>query len=46
MARSVTSPEVLAEVTSHPSAQARQDALRAWIATAAPMTGCLDRYLS
>jgi hypothetical protein len=46
MARSLTSPEVLAEVSGHHSAQARRDVLRAWIATAAPMVSCLDRHLS
>jgi hypothetical protein len=46
MARSLTSPEVLAEVSGHHSAQARRDVLRAWIATAAPMISCLDRHLS
>ena len=42
MVRSVTSAEVLAEVRGHRSAAARQDALRAWIITAATMVSCLD----
>jgi AcrR family transcriptional regulator len=42
MVRSVTSAEVLAEVRDHRSAAARQDALRAWISTAATMVSCLD----
>jgi hypothetical protein len=42
MVRSVTSAEVLAEVRGHRSAAARQDALRAWITTAATTVSCLD----
>jgi hypothetical protein len=45
MVRSVTSAEVLAEVRDHRTAAARQDALRAWITTAATMVSCLDRQL-
>jgi len=46
LVRSLTSPEVLAEVSGHPTAQARRDVLRAWIATAVPLVSCLDRHLS
>jgi hypothetical protein len=42
MVRSLTSPEVLADIRSYRSARARRDALRAWIATAAPMVSCLE----
>jgi AcrR family transcriptional regulator len=45
MARSLTSPEVLAEARGHRSAAARRDALRAWIASAASLVSCLDQHL-
>jgi AcrR family transcriptional regulator len=41
MVRSLTSPEVLAEVQRHASPDGRQQALRSWVATAAAMTSCL-----
>ena len=44
LVRSVTSPEVLAEVRAHHSAAARRDALRSWIATAASLVECLEQH--
>lgn len=42
MVRSLTSPEVLVEVERHRSDAAKREALRAWVAAAAPMVSCLD----
>jgi AcrR family transcriptional regulator len=44
LVRSLTSPEVLAEVRSRPSPQARRDALRSWIATACSLVSCLSQH--
>ena len=44
LVRSLTSPEVLAEVRSHKSAAARRAALRAWVDTASSLVECLEQH--
>jgi AcrR family transcriptional regulator len=44
LVRSLTSPEVLAEVRAHRSAAARRDALRSWIGTASSLVECLQQH--
>ena len=44
MVRSFTWPEVLAEVQAQPSPQAGREALRSWVAAAAPLVSCLDQH--
>jgi AcrR family transcriptional regulator len=42
--RSLTSPEVLAEVRQHQSQPARRDAVRSWIATGSSLVSCLEQH--